>query len=964
MNNVIITFILAITGIVAAAKTAPPSILLVKNGQPEAIIVTADKPSPVAKFASEELGKYIKKATGADLKIVTESNAPKIGVKIYVGTTDAAKKVGLTQDKFKGEDYEIKAEGGNLYILGNENDKKIFLEKDPKNSKKENRAIMINCGIVPGTQRGTLYGVYYFLDRFLGIKWLWPGELGTYVPKRKSLAVNDKFNIKNGPAFKFRKYRIWHVFVPLWLGKYNKPDVKTMSFSLTGLKRYYDAVRRYIVVHQAGETEPQPTVGHYFEGWWSKYGKEHPEWFTKHDDGKRGPYEKPYQTRMCFTNPELQRFIVEKWDGGDILKIGEADHRGFCRCAKCKEWDKPQPKNYKGYSTSNRYVRFAQKIHEMAVKRNPKVKLTTFLYMDYIHPPTIKTNLSWLYGEFVPWGSGYECYYPMSNAAAKANKDAWLGWSKTGMEIGYRPNYLLSGYALPALDLEQTGNMIKVVAKNGGAGFDYDSLFGYWATKGPMLYMHMRLGTDPDLSIADIKKEYYSAFGPAAEDVEKYFDYWINYTKKLSQGGVTYANALGAVDMYPPKVFIRGDKLLNNALIKAKNSNNPEFAQRVEFLQNGLKHGKLATEFAHLYKKQDFEKARKVLLELIKFRRAHEKDFIADYVASAFTETRTYKDLTNFIKGKFMNFSDPGFQATNKRGRKFKKKYVYEIKNLRPGLWGLVLSEKHKNGFVIFKYETKNENCFTEAYLKPNAGFSGYNDSLDISYDGINYQTIKKNIGKKKIDLTKYVKGKCLFFLRFNVKRKNGYNKKILALAQFKLTYAKKHPDKKKIHPKLEIGTGWLTPWNTWYFLKDPKNKGLSKAQFMPKTFNSKGWTKVEVGANLDVTAVGPYLGYGWYAVKFNIPQDWAGRDVEILFKGIDKQAWVYVNGRLVDEITTKAKKMTVQEIWSNPFIVKVPAADIKVGTTNLLMVRIHSSFGAMGLYKPVCLRPVDQSAL
>ena len=38
---------------------------LVENGQPKAVIVTADRPSPAARYAAEEFIHHVEKATGA-----------------------------------------------------------------------------------------------------------------------------------------------------------------------------------------------------------------------------------------------------------------------------------------------------------------------------------------------------------------------------------------------------------------------------------------------------------------------------------------------------------------------------------------------------------------------------------------------------------------------------------------------------------------------------------------------------------------------------------------------------------------------------------------------------------------------------------------------------------------------------------------------------------------------------------
>jgi hypothetical protein len=414
--------------------------------------------------------------------------------------------------------------------------------------------------------------------------------------------------------------------------------------------------------------------------------------------------------------------------------------------------------------------------------------------------------------------------------------------------------------------------------------------------------------------------------------------------------------------MYPPQAFIVPEAILEQAFRKTKDAENTEFVERVKFLQDGLKHGKMAIEFSRLYKQQYFEKARKVLLKILDFRRKHENDFIADYNCAAFTEYKTYKDLLGLIKGKFKNFHDPGFDASNRRYRKFNRKDVHNIQSLRPSLWGLVLPGNKDCGMVTFKYETEIDNCFIDAVLELEAR---PNNKLEFSTDNKNYQVIDQNIRRKKIDLTKYVKNKRVFFLRYIMTREPNQHKKDvkLALVRFKLTYAKQYPDKQKKRDKPEIGTGWLNIKGTWYYKKDPENKGFSANEMKVRSFNIEDWTQVKVPARLEATAVGPYLGYGWYATEIVFPRNWAGRDVDFLFTAIDEQAWVYLNGTKIGEHSIKSEGVGVEVLWNEPFIIRANAGIIKYGAKNLIIVKTHASKGSHGIWKPVKMRPIDASA-
>jgi hypothetical protein len=777
----------------AGTAQAAEKLVLVDEGMAKSVIVTADTPSPVADYAAQELAKHIEKATGTQIPIITESGAPGDKVKIYVGATKAAEAVGLIKDTLQGEDYRIRAVDGNLFILGQENAQPIFvdIEAAKKMSEREWWASLAqNNGFVAGTRRGTIYGAVAFLDRFVGVKWLWPGELGTYVPRTETLAVSDTLEIKGGPAFAYRNYRIWSVLNALRLGEYRgySEAAAQLAFSPEGVKRYAAAVREYLLLHQAGSVATGPE--HMTDTWGGKHFKTHPEFFALMTDGKTRN-----ARRLCVSNPELPRFLVEnEWDGGATLPLGEGDDQGFCRCKTCMEWDAPQPAGLQEHSTANRYVRFAQAVYALAVKRNPNVKVGMLLYMDYTHAPTITPtpDLSWMYGHFVPWGSGFQCYYPMSDAEHEANKAAWLGWSQTGMEMVYRPNHLL-GYTMPNLSTRQAGDMIRFAAAHGMRGFEYDSLWGQWAVKGPMLYMTVRLGTNPKLTVDEVRAEYFSAFGPAAKQVEAYFDYWENYSIERHQVvGKDYENASKSRKNFPPEAFAKGQRLLTEAMRMTGTSKLAEFAARVQFLKDGLAHAELEANFAGLYEAQQFDEARNALRDLMAFRRVHEKDFIADFGVSAFTENATYKDLTQLLNGKYTYFSDPGLQSSDRYTpfKKFKREDVADIQGLAPSTWGLVLSRDVETGMIAFKYEPATGKAFAEAFLEPYIG-SGLSNTLALSDDGTEYRTIATDIAKEKINLTEHVKGKRVFYLRLNVARKPETEKSTapLAVIRFKVSF-------------------------------------------------------------------------------------------------------------------------------------------------------------------------------
>lgn len=624
---------------------------LVEQGQPRAMLVTADEPSPIARYAAEELAHHVEKATGVALAIVGESQAPVEGRHVYIGVTEAARAQGIRPDELPPDALLLRSVGNNLYVLGIEDD------QDPLDQ---------------SARSGTLYGVYELLHRYVGVRWLWPGDLGTHIPRTNTIRVPDGLDEVVEPALRFRRFRTRRV---RWQASNYNAQLGRLAFSRQGSRDYDTDLHVYLRRHRVGETEPKPPVGHYFAGWWERYGEEHPEWFMMRADGERGPEsdargaddQSPSPQRhvgMCVSNPELHRYIVEHaWDGGPYLRLGEVDRRIFCQCENCLAWDGPQPEDpphvarnlYRPRVVTDRYARFWKTIQQMARKRNPDVVVTTFLYWNYlpVPPSGIELNEN-IYGEYVPWGQSEVTYFPMSEEAYAWNEQQWEGWHKTGITMAYRPNYFHGGYVMPHLSTRQVAEFFQFAYRHGMIGFDQDSLHGHWATRGPMLYLHMRLAVDPDADIADIRREYFAAFGPAAEHVERYFDYWEEYARDRP-GGALYS-PVNAPVAYPAEVFPPARRILEEAREAARQDDLPEYARRVAFLEAGLEHARLTAHFIGFLDRgqapgdpRQLAEAQAALKELIAFRREHEHLYIADYIDAARRENR-WLDIDTLLR--------------------------------------------------------------------------------------------------------------------------------------------------------------------------------------------------------------------------------------------------------------------------------------------------------------------------
>jgi len=143
------------------------SFILVENNRPAATIVVSVDASGNVKEAAKILQEYIKQSTGAILPI---SDHIQKGRCLHVGLTSFVKQKkigtsGLDVDGFLMREIDSQ----NFVILG-------------------------------GSDWGTEFGIYDFLERYLGVCWLMPTDLGVDVPVHVSLDVPGQLIISN-PVF-------------------------------------------------------------------------------------------------------------------------------------------------------------------------------------------------------------------------------------------------------------------------------------------------------------------------------------------------------------------------------------------------------------------------------------------------------------------------------------------------------------------------------------------------------------------------------------------------------------------------------------------------------------------------------------------------------------------------------------------------------------------------------------------
>ncbi|GLV29069.1 hypothetical protein TomTYG75_15900 [Sphingobium sp. TomTYG75] len=615
---------------------SPSSVTLIEGGIPRPLVIP-DQPLDCVVYAARELAAHLAKATGTLPQIIPEhvaSGQSTSGGFFFLGDAAIAR-ASIDLSSLAPEACVLRTIGGNFCIAGRDG------PGDP---------------LDPDVTAGTLFGVYHFLQNYMKVRWLWPGDLGTMVPKTASLIVPSLDEVVT-PHLMQRHVRL---FKP---GKIDRPE---LGFSTAAAADYRAEERIFIRRHRMGRRQ-HIGYGHAFGDWWAKYGDQHPEWFQL-VDGRRGPVKPGARFSMSIADPGLHQQIVTLWRekggarrGASFINAVENDMPGLCECALCRALDSPPPADYLTFIppqskmarhpfVTDRYARSWLEIQRLAARDDPDVTVVGYAYFNYFAPPTsgVRLNKNILVG-FCPssW------FYPRTAAVQEWMKKQWRGWANTGARIFLRTNHFLDGYCMPFVFAHQFADEFRNAATNGLVGTDFDSLTGQWATQGPTLYLLMRLQSQPDADANALLEEYYACFGPAAADVRAYFEHWENYTMNLSgRLEQTFAElkasrwkswARAAAIVYPEGSFAAGQKLLSRAAQSA--AHDPQAAERVNFLQLGLEHARLCCRAASERSAggvQKSEAAGQAADALIQFRRTHERTWIANFDHCAWVEGESW----------------------------------------------------------------------------------------------------------------------------------------------------------------------------------------------------------------------------------------------------------------------------------------------------------------------------------
>jgi len=444
-------------------------------------IVVSKDAAPSERYAAEEFRRFFEQATGIKLSIADEAAAGRLHV--FIGPGAAA---------------EAGAIGFDASGLGPE----------------ESRVVVRNSGIViaGGWPRGTIYGVYSFLEDCLGVRFLTPDH--TYVPKAQAgLALKPMDKTYRSPlSFRwsyFGEIRENHVFA-------TRMRTNTVADE-----------------PELGGKTPVQLINHSFSRYvpWSKYGKEHPEYFCEIDgkrpaDVKDDHYDPGIQ--LCTTNPDVLRIItegvlddLEKHPDWANISVSQNDNGRYCQCPRCAAIDEAEG------SHMGSLLVMVNAIADAVAKKRPGVMVGTLAYQYSRKPPkTIRPRPN-----VQIQLCSIECcqVHALDDPGCPLNTgfcEDIAGWGKISPNV-YTWTYITNfhNYLTPCPNLRILGKNVRFLVRNNVKGLFLQGPASGEELTGQRNYLVSKLLWDPSLDDRALIDEFLSLhYGRAAAPIKRFID--------------------------------------------------------------------------------------------------------------------------------------------------------------------------------------------------------------------------------------------------------------------------------------------------------------------------------------------------------------------------------------------------------------------------------------------------------
>ncbi len=487
---------------------------LVRNGRSSYKISIGREASPSERHAAEELQRYLEEMSGAKLPIVTEEGGSRLILVGNSGVTDRLK-LSVTPREVGLEGFRLKTAGRRVLIAG-------------------------------GRRRGTMYGVYAFLEK-LGCRWF-TREV-TRVPKMRTVRAGPLDEVQK-PAFEYREPFFTEAFDADWAAR-NKVNGNSMQLD----ERRGGKVSYYPFVHSFYQLIPP-----------EKHFQDHPEYFSL-IDGKR----RIERGQLCLSNPEVVKLgtqallrWIEQRPEATIYSVSQNDWEGWCECDRCRRLEEEE-----GGAHSGPVLRFVNALAAEVEKKHPEKLIDTLAYW-YTEPPPLKARpRPNVRIRLCPIGVCEAHPYEQCphNAYFLKNLQAWSKITSQLYIWHYNTNF--SHYLMPFPDFDELAADIPMYRRNGVVGLFLEGAYpkgGGGENAELRSYVMARLLWDTKADANAAVREFLEGvYGKAAPVMREYFE-MLHREVRLPPRGEGRHFWIYGVPEFSPGFLERGRGLFQRAL--------------------------------------------------------------------------------------------------------------------------------------------------------------------------------------------------------------------------------------------------------------------------------------------------------------------------------------------------------------------------------------------------------------
>ena len=495
---------------------------------PESEIVVGANAPAATRLAADELGFFMKDVLGKPLPVVASRTPGRTAILL-----------GGTVPKGLGVDgFVVEAKGDAVRIVGEDGDapdlnKTAFLASE---------APWQTC-----FRRGTLFGVYDFLERYAGVRMYFPGELGTIVPKKDSIAVPEGRRTVE-PVFTVRRYGFDDGTVPKEILAATPEGTETAAKRLNWyrlrmetqhipcchgnrwcylLERFHETHPEYFVLMPGKDGKPErdvsfPTKTNRHKGHLCHTSK---VWEEIYQDAKAYFAGKPASSRgipggKWGLNTSGNWFDLMPQDGMSWLRS--------CRCEECMKalGSVAARKRNNHFASELIWRRTCETARRLRADGFKNARVTQMAYIPYGLVPSfeIPDNVDVMVARRGPWGEIDRTLQDRENAEVKAWADklghkVWL-WNYPDKVSCW--NLLMPG--VPQLAPRAWASYYKSVRPFAFGAFA-ESESDNWMYNYLNYYVFSRVAWDPDADVEAILAEHHRLmFGAAAQEMAEFYD--------------------------------------------------------------------------------------------------------------------------------------------------------------------------------------------------------------------------------------------------------------------------------------------------------------------------------------------------------------------------------------------------------------------------------------------------------